>query len=60
MGKSSSKIMETLYVFGQPKRYVVTNTDKIILVTHDIKFAEQIANSINQLNEPKKYYVRLR
>lgn len=52
--------METLYVFGQPKRYVVTNTDKIILVTHDIKFAEQIANSINRLDEPKKYYVRLR
>jgi hypothetical protein len=60
MGKSTSKIIETLYVSGDPKRYVVTNTDKIILVTHDIRFAEKIASVIANIDDPKNYYLKIR
>lgn len=60
MGKSTSKIMETLCVPGWPKRYIVTNTEKVILVTYDIRFAESMAHSIKQLENPKNYYPRIR
>ena len=59
MGKSTSKIIETLCVFGQPKRYVVTNTEKIVLVTHDIRFAESIAHGIEKQTDPATFYVRI-
>jgi len=60
MGKSTSKIIETLFVSGQPKRYVVTNTEKIILVTHDIRYAEKIAYSIGQMTDPEKYFLTIK
>ncbi len=52
--------METLCVPGYPKRYIVTNTDRVILVTYDIKVAESMAESIKQLENPKNYYPRIR
>lgn len=60
MGKSSSKIVETLVVPYQPVRYLVTNTEKIILVTYDYKYANKVADAIRGLENPKKYYPRIR
>ena len=59
MGKSSSKIVETLVVPYQPVRYLVTNTEKIILVTHDYKYANKIAQAIKSLDNPKYYYPKI-
>ena len=60
MGKPTSKIMETLVMRHQPVRYLVTNTEKIILVTHDYKYANKVADAIRSLENPKKYYPRIR
>ena len=60
MGKSSSKIVETLVLPYQPVRYLVTNTEKIILVTHDYKYANKLASAIEQLSDPKSFVVRLK
>ncbi len=60
MGKSSSKIVETLVVPYEPVRYIVTNTEKIILVTYDYKYATRLADAIKTLENPKKYYPRIR
>ena len=59
MGKPISKIIETLILPYQPVRYVVTNTERIILVTHDYKFANKIANAISKIENPKKFLVKL-
>ena len=59
MGKSTSKIMETLVLPYQPVRYLVTNTEKIILVTHDYKYANKIASAISKLENPKVYYPKI-
>ena len=58
MGKPTSKIIEILVMRHQPVRYLVTNTEKIILVTHDYKYANTVAKAISQLADPKKFYVR--
>lgn len=42
-----------------PVRYVVTNTERIILVTHDYHYAQFIANAIGKLENPKSFYVRV-
>ena len=60
MGKSSSKIVERLVLQHQPVRYVVTNTEKIILVTHDYKYANKIASAISKIENPRNYYPRIR
>ena len=60
MGKSSSKIVERLVLQHQPVRYVVTNTEKIILVTHDYKYANRVAAAISKLEDPQNYYPRIR
>ena len=60
MGKPTGKIIETLCVFGKPKRYVVTNTEKVVLVTHDYRLAEIIARAILQQENPENFYVRMR
>jgi len=60
MGKSTSKIVEILVLPYQPVRYLVTNTEKIILVTHDYKYANKLASAIEQLNDPKSFVVRLK
>jgi len=60
MGKSTSKIMETLVMRHQPVRYVVTNTEKVILVTHDYYYATKLASAIGTLENPGKYYPRIR
>ena len=59
MGKPASKIIEELYVGGWPRRYIVTNTDKIILVTYDYNHALKIANAIKSIENPKSFYVSL-
>ena len=59
MGKSTSKIMEILAMSHQPVRYVVTNTEHIILVTHDYYYAQKIADTIRKLENPTKFYVRV-
>jgi len=59
MGKSASKIMEVLTVPLQPIRYMVTNTEKIILVTYDYKYAQFIANTIKKLDKPANFYLRI-
>ena len=58
MGKSTSKIIETLYLLGEPKRYVVTNTEKIVLVTYDYRFAEKIVASLNKQTDLTKFYIK--
>ena len=60
MGKPTSKIMETLVMRHQPVRYVVTNTEKIILVTHDYKYANRVASAISNIENPQNYYPRIR
>lgn len=60
MGKSSRKIVEVLVLQHQPVRYLVTNTEKIILVTYDYKYANKLASVISRLEDPKKYYPRIR
>jgi hypothetical protein len=59
MGKPTSKIMQTLVMPHQPVRYVVTNTEKIILVTHDYKYAQFISNIIRKITNPSNFYIRL-
>jgi ABC-type polar amino acid transport system ATPase subunit len=51
--------METLVLPYQPVRYLVTNTEKIILVTHDFKYANKIAGAISKLENPKVYYPKI-
>lgn len=60
MGKSSSKIIETLVVPYQPVRYLVTNTEKVILVTYDYKYATRLADAIRTLENPSKFIVKLK
>ena len=59
MGKSSSKIVEILVLPYQPVRYLVTNTEKIILVTYDYHYANKLASAISKLENPKVYYPRI-
>ena len=59
MGKPISKIVQTLALPLQPVRYMVTNTEKIILVTYDYNYAQKIASVISQLDNPSNFYVRL-
>ena len=59
MGKPTSKIIQTLVLPYQPVRYVVTNTEKIILVTHDYKYALKVAASIDHQTDPTKFYVKI-
>lgn len=57
MGKSSSKIMlETLAVYQQPKRYVVSVGQKILIVTHDYRIAMTIENDIVRRNITNENY----
>ncbi len=60
MGKPTSKIMQTLALPLQPIRYLVTNTERIILVTYDYNFAKKIANAIQKLEMPSNYYIKTR
>jgi len=60
MGKSTSKIMELLILPYQPVRYMVTNTEKVILVTHDFKYANKIAAAIRHLENPKDYIFKIK
>ena len=60
MGKSSSKIVEILVLPYQPVRYLVTNTEKIILVTYDYKYAHRVADAIKSLENPSSYKVKIK
>lgn len=60
MGKSTSSIIESVKTGLEPIKYVVTNTDKIILVTHDSRFAERIAILISELEDPEKYFLTVK
>ena len=60
MGKPTRKIIETLVLPLEPVRYLVTNTERIILVTYDYKFAKKIESAINALDDAKNYYLKLR
>jgi hypothetical protein len=51
--------MEVLAMPFQPVRYVVTNTEKIILVTHDYYYALKLVKDINSLEQPSKFYVKI-
>jgi hypothetical protein len=59
MGKSTSKIIQTLALPLQPIRYLVTNTERIILVTYDYKFAKKIETALKQHENPTKCYVKI-
>ena len=52
--------MQTLALPLQPIRYMVTNTERIILVTYDYNFAKKIANAIQKLEMPSNYYIKTR
>jgi hypothetical protein len=51
--------MQTLAIPLQPIRYMVTNTERIILVTYDYNYALKLANIIKKLENPSKFYVRV-
>lgn len=59
MGKPTSKIIQTLALPQQPIRYMVTNTERIILVTYDYNIAKKLASAISSLENPSKFYVRV-
>jgi hypothetical protein len=59
MGKPTRKIIETLVLPLEPVRYLVTNTERIILVTYDYKYAQKLANIIDKLENPRQFYVRV-
>jgi ABC-type polar amino acid transport system ATPase subunit len=42
-----------------PVRYVVTNTEKVILVTHDYKFAMKIAKILLAVQNPERLKVKV-
>jgi len=52
--------MELLILPYQPVRYMVTNTEKVILVTHDFKYANKIAAAIRHLENPKDYIFKIK
>ena len=51
--------MQTLALPLQPIRYMVTNTERIILVTYDYNIAKKLASAISSLENPSKFYVRV-
>jgi hypothetical protein len=55
MGKSTSKIMEVLATPHQPVRYVVTNKNKIVLVTYDYNTAKLLENDISKNDYPSTF-----
>lgn len=59
MGKPTSKIIQTLVMPHNPVRYVVTNTEKVILVTHDYKFAMKIAKILLAVQNPERLKVKV-
>jgi hypothetical protein len=59
MGKPTSQIIQTLVIPYQPVKYVVTNTEKIILVTHDYRYAISIAKIISKLDRPSRFYIKI-
>jgi hypothetical protein len=59
MGKPTSKIIQTLALPFQPVRYVVTNTDKIVLVTHDYHYAQKLAQILQNFDDPRPFYVKI-
>ena len=59
MGKSTSKIIEELVIGGWPRRYVVTNTRNIVLVTYDPKYANRVAESLRKHEDPTKFFVKM-
>jgi hypothetical protein len=60
MGKPTSKIVQILALPLQPIRYMVTNTEKIILVTYDYNFANKVAAAINSLEHPQNFFIKIR
>jgi predicted ABC-type transport system involved in lysophospholipase L1 biosynthesis ATPase subunit len=59
MGKSSGKMIETLVLPGQPRRYIVNNGHRVVLVTHDAQWAQRIQQALLQLPQPHRYQVRV-
>ncbi len=55
MGKPISKVMEVLAVPYQPIRYVVTNKNKIVLVTYDYNFAKSLEYDISRNDYPSSF-----
>ena len=60
MGKPTSKIIQTLALPLQPIRYLVTNTERIILVTYDYNIAKKLASAISSLENPTKFFVKIK
>lgn len=57
MGKSIGKMIEIYHEY--PKRYVVTNKDKILLVTYDHRTADFLEAQIKKYNYPKSYVLKI-
>jgi len=51
--------MEVLAMQYQPVRYVVTNTEKIVLVTHDYRYAQKLAQILHSFDDPKPFYIKI-
>ena len=49
-------MLETLAVYQQPKRYVVSVGQKILIVTHDYRIAMTIENDIVRRNITNENY----
>jgi hypothetical protein len=59
MGKSASKIIQTLVLPYQPVRYVVTNKDKIVLVTYDYYIAKSLEKDIKKNDYPSTFILAI-
>lgn len=52
-------MIETLVLPGQPRRFVVTNTRCVVLVTHDMRLAQKIQQALEQQPQPEICRVRV-
>jgi hypothetical protein len=59
MGKPPGKMIETLVLPHHGRRWIVTNTRQVVLVTHDHDLAQRTAQALRQLPDPQLYRMRV-
>lgn len=52
-------MIETLVLQGWPRRYMVNNGQRIVLITHDPRWAQRVEQALRQLDQPQQYQVRV-
>jgi hypothetical protein len=52
-------MIETLVLPHYGRRWIVTNTRQVVLVTHDHDLAQRTAQALSQLPDPQRYRMRV-